>query len=106
MILGPLVNNMPSLEKPKLGGDDNTDVVRGLVREFLDMLGDGEAETHAALSSHVYITALLFCHRVMENNSRCKCKGFNLSCVGYPSSSLLCIYHIPLAYVRAVATPF
>ena len=60
MILGPLVNNMPSLEKPKLGGDDNTDVVRGLVREFLDMLGDGEAETHAALSSHVYITALLF----------------------------------------------
>jgi len=51
---------MPSLEKPKLGGDDNTDVVRGLVREFLDMLGDGEAETHAALSSHVYITALLF----------------------------------------------
>lgn len=60
MILGPLVNNMPSLEKPKLGGDDNTDVVRGLVREFLDMLGDGDAETHAALSSHVYITALLF----------------------------------------------
>ena len=60
MILGPLVNNMPSLEKPKLGGDDNTDVVRGLLREFLDMLGDGEAETHAALSSHVYITALLF----------------------------------------------
>jgi len=60
MILGPLVNNMPSLEKPKLGGDNNTDVVRGLVREFLDMLGDGEAETHAALSSHVYITALLF----------------------------------------------
>ena len=32
-----------SLEKPKPSGDDDYDVIGGLVEEFFEMLGDGEA---------------------------------------------------------------
>ena len=71
MILGLLVNKMPSLDKPKLGGDDNTDVVRGLVREFLDMLGDGEAEPH----KKCIINSKSFCHSSMESTAGANAKA-------------------------------
>lgn len=37
------INMASSLVKPKSSGDDDYDIVGGLVEEFFEMLGDGEA---------------------------------------------------------------
>ena len=63
---------MSTLVKPKLDGDDNAtiDVVGGLVHEFLEMLGDGEACIYKIFTNIVH---KLF--SVFPSLSRCKCHG-------------------------------
>ena len=88
---------MPSLEKPKLGGDDNTDVVRGLVREFLDKLGDGEAESH-----NKFITAILFVIGSWNQQQQVQMQRLqSLLCL---ASKFYCLVYIPFPFFSAVAT--
>lgn len=78
---------MSTLVKPKLDGDDNAtiDVVGGLVHEFLEMLGDGEACIYKGFTN---IVDKLF--EVFPYVNRYKCHGCPPFYARPPKLSMTC----------------